>query len=107
MIERTNKRLRLRALVIDDELPEPTAEGRAARALVEELKARGMDVIEAHSAEDGMSVIVSDSALHVILLDWNLAGDKGHAKAKSLLAFVRARNDKIPIFLMAEQHDHD
>ena len=103
MIERTNKRLTLRALVIDDELPEPTAEGRAARALVEELKARGMDVIEAHSAEDGMSVIVSDSALHVILLDWNLAGDKGHAKAKSLLAFVRGRNDKIPIFLMAER----
>jgi arginine decarboxylase len=103
MIQRSIKRIKLRALVVDDELTNLTAEGRATRALVEELQGRGMEVVEAASAEDGMSVIVSDSAIHTILMDWTLGEDKGHARAKALLAFVRSRNDKIPIFLLAER----
>jgi arginine decarboxylase len=103
MIQRSIKRLSMRALVVDDELGTPTAEGRAARALVEELQGRAIEVVEAASAEDGHSVIVSDSAIHAILMDWTLGDDKGHARARSLLKFVRSRNDKIPIFLMAER----
>jgi arginine/lysine/ornithine decarboxylase len=103
MIQRSTKRLHLRALVVDDELTSLTAEGRAARALVHELKGRSMDVVEAASVEDGHSVILSDSALHAILMDWTLGGDHDHANATSLLDFVRSRNDKIPIFLMAER----
>src|SRR5213075_2953879 len=87
MIERSTKRLSLRALVVDDELDRPTAEGRAARALEQELKDRAVDVIEATSAEDGISVVVSDSAIHAILVDWTLGdgdGDgngNGHAES--------------------------
>src|SRR5512136_2435724 len=103
MIQRSIKRLSMRALVVDDELPSPTAEGRAARALVHEMQARGIEVVEATSAEDGASVIVSDSAIHAILMDWTLGDDPQHEKARDLLKSVRARNDKIPIFLMAER----
>jgi arginine decarboxylase len=103
MIQRSIKRIPFRTLVVDDELTSQTAEGRAARALVEELQGRGIEVVQAESAEDGMSVIVSDSAIHAILMDWTLGEDAGHAKATNLLAFVRSRNDKIPIFLMAER----
>jgi len=93
----------MRALVVDDELPNPTAEGRASRALVEELQARAVEVVEATSAADGMSVVLSDSAIHAILVDWTLGDDAGHKKATELLRFVRSRNAKIPIFLMAER----
>ena len=105
MIERSIKRIQLRALMVDDELPTPTAEGHAARALVQELQGRAIDVVQAASAEDGMSVVMSDSAIHALLLDWTLGsnGDKDHQKARALLEFVRSRNDKLPIFLMAEQ----
>jgi len=103
VIQRSTKRLHLRALVVDDELACPTAEGRAARALVQELKGRSMEVVEAESADDGQSVIVSDSALHAILMDWTLGGDHDHGRTTRLLDFVRSRNDKIPIFLMAER----
>ena len=105
MIQRRTKRLGLRALVIDDELTSRTAEGRAARALVQELQERSLEVVEAESAEDGHSVVVSDSALHAILMDWTLGADHDHAAATSLLNFVRSRNDKIPIFLMAERDE--
>ena len=105
MIERSIKRIKMRALMVDDELPTPTAEGHAARALVQELQGRAIDVVEAASAEDGMSVVVSDSAIHALLLDWTLGsnGEHDHEKARALLEFVRSRNDKVPIFLMAER----
>jgi arginine/lysine/ornithine decarboxylase len=105
MIQKTLKRLSLRALIINDELGEPTAEGRATRAVVQELQGRGVDVVEAVSPEDAMSVVVSDSAMHAVLLDWTLGRDQNHTRARRLLEFVRARNDKIPIFLMAERDE--
>src|SRR5204862_3219598 len=43
--------------------------------------------------------------IHAVLLDWTLGDDKKHVKARRLLEFVRSRNDKIPIFLMAERDE--
>lgn len=103
MIGRSIKRLSMRALIVDDELGTATAEGRAARALVQELQGRSIEVVEATSAEDGTSVITSDSAIHAVLIDWTLGDDKDHAHARALLQHLRSRNDKIPIFLMAER----
>ena len=105
MIERSIKRQSFRALMVDDELRNPTAEGRAVRNLVQELKDRSVEVVEATSAEDGLSVIVSDSAIHAILVDWTLGEDKKHTRALNLLKTVRARNEKIPIFLMSERSE--
>jgi arginine decarboxylase len=103
MISRSIKRISLRALIVDDELGTSTAEGRAARALVTEMQGRNIEVIEALSAEDGRAVITSDSAIHALLIDWSLGDDKNHARSRSLIEFVRSRNDKIPIFLLAER----
>jgi hypothetical protein len=65
--------------MVDDEIGEASAAGRAAQALIEELAARDIGVVEAASAEDGNAVISSDSAIHAVLLDWDLDGDKDHA----------------------------
>jgi len=45
MIQRSTKRLSMRALFVDDELGTATSEGRAARTLVDELKERGVEVV--------------------------------------------------------------
>jgi arginine decarboxylase len=50
-------------------------------------------------------VIVSDSAIHAVLVDWTLGNDKNHTRAIELLKFVRSRNDKIPVFLMSERSE--
>jgi lysine decarboxylase/arginine decarboxylase len=60
MIQRRTKRLGLRALVVDDELTSRTAEGRAARALVQELQERALEVVEASRLRMA-TVVVSDS----------------------------------------------
>ena len=107
MLEGKFAPLRMRVLVVDDELTHETAEGRAARALVSDLEARNVEVIQAISAADGMAVVTSDAAIHAVLLDWTLGDDdaKTHDKAKGLLTHIRKRNDRIPIFLMAERRD--
>lgn len=103
MIERKTSRLSMRALVVDDELGTPTAEGRAIRMLVQELQDRSVEIVEATSGEDGTSVITSDSAIHAVLIDWTLGEDDKHEKARAFIQLLRSRNDKIPIFLMAER----
>jgi len=75
MIERRAERIHFKTLIIDDELGLATAGGRALRSLIDELESWEIEVVEAKSAEDGMSVIVSDAALHSILLDWDLGDD--------------------------------
>ena len=103
MIQRSVKRLSMRALVVDDELGSATAEGRASRALVQELQSRGIEVVEAISAEDGTSAISADTAIHAVLVDWTLGDDEDHSRARAFIEFVRSRNDRIPVFLMAER----
>jgi arginine/lysine/ornithine decarboxylase len=95
----------MRALIVDDDLQTTSALGRAVRTLIKELQGRDVEVVEAASFEDGRSVIISDSAIHAILLDWSLGGEaaKAHEKAEHLLEFVRSRNEKVPIFLTAER----
>ncbi|MFL6581943.1 MAG: Orn/Lys/Arg decarboxylase N-terminal domain-containing protein [Burkholderiales bacterium] len=107
MLEGKFAPLRVRVLVIDDELTQDTAEGRAARGLVSGLEVRNLEVVQAASASDGMTVVTSDAAIHCVLMDWTLGDDDAttHEKAKAVLRYIRGRNERIPIFLMAERRD--
>src|SRR4051794_12120362 len=102
MITRSTKRICPRALMIDDELGTATAEGRAVAALVQELTERGLEVVPATSAEDGHSAIVSDSAIHTILIDWTLDGDEDHSPGRGLIQLRPPPNQKGPILLKGE-----
>jgi arginine decarboxylase len=45
--------IRMKVLMVDDELAEQTANGRAARALVQELRDRDVIIVEATSPKPG------------------------------------------------------
>lgn len=106
MIEATGRPLARRVLMVDDELGSPTtAGGRSVRALAEELRARGIEVVEALSFDDGLATIVSDSALHCIFVNWTLGRNdkRSHSEAADLLRALRSRNARVPVFLMADR----
>ena len=106
MIERTTRPLPRRVLMVDDELARPvTAGGRAVRALADELRARGIEVIEAFSFEDGLATATSDAAIHSVFLNWSLGSNdrRTHAQATGVLRAIRSRNARVPIFLMADR----
>jgi len=95
-----------RILIVDSGLAGTTsAAARSVRALVAELGARAIEVVEAFSYEDGLATVVSDAGIHCILLNWSQgqADKTGHEQALELLRAVRARNAKVPIFLMASR----
>jgi len=92
--------------MVDDELAQPTtAGGRAVRALTEELRTRGVEVVEAYSCEDGLANVSSDSGFHCVFVNWTLGKNdrRSHAQATELLRGLRARNGKVPVFLMADR----
>lgn len=96
----------LKALVLDDELAERTACGRAGRALVAELREREVTVIEATTTADAAAIVRSDPSLQAILLDWSIRGDdESHGAVRGLLELIRSRNTRVPVFLMAESGD--
>ncbi|MDD1751743.1 MAG: hypothetical protein LUQ38_01465, partial [Methanotrichaceae archaeon] len=107
MNKRGERLVAIKVLIVDDELNAPTATGRAACDLVEELQSCDVVIVESVSAEDGESIILSDPSIQCILLDWDLGDDAHltHGKAKKLLELIRSRNEKIPIFLIAEPQD--
>jgi len=92
--------------MVDDELAQATtAGGRAVHALGDELHSRGIQVVEALSCEDGMANVVSDSGFHCVFVNWTLGKNdrRSHTEATELLRALRARNAKVPVFLMADR----
>src|SRR5262245_18396213 len=112
MIAGTARPLTRRVLIVDDKLSGTiTAGGRAIRTLVDELRERGIEVVEALSVADGQAHVVSDAALHGVFLSWTIGKENGngrgqsrtHKEATTLLRTLRARNAKVPVFLMADR----
>ncbi len=107
MMQSTGARpLTRRVLVVDNSLAETaSAAGRSVRGLATELRGRNIEVVEALSCEDGLATVVSDSGIHCILLNWTQGENdsKVHELATELLRAVRARNTKVPIFLLASR----
>ncbi len=105
MIERRSRILRHRVLLVDDDLEMSTAAGRAALSLKSELELNGIDVVPGPGAVDGRSLFLADAGLHGVLVDWTLGNDPDapHAAAEDLIAFIRSRNDRIPIFLLTDR----
>jgi arginine decarboxylase len=105
MMQRSSSSVLTRqALVIDSGLANPTtAAARSVRALIAELRKRRIEVIEATSCEDGLATATSDAGIDCILLNWTQGGNaaRNHEEATKLLRAVRARNAKVPVFLMA------
>jgi arginine decarboxylase len=106
MTQQIRRPLTGRVLVVDDELArDTTAGGRSVRALVRELRTRGVEVLEAFSCEDGLATVVSDAALHCVFVNWTLGRDdkRTHEQATEMLRALRARNARVPVFLMADR----
>jgi arginine decarboxylase len=95
-----------RVLVVDKELGgATTVAGRSIRALVEELRRRAIEVVEAFSFTDGLAAVVSDAALHCVFINWGPGAEdpRSRAEAEGLLRNLRRRNPKVPVFLMADR----
>ena len=90
-----------RVLVVHNGMDEVSAAGRATAALVQDLRERGIGVIDAVSQREAEAQIATHALLQAVLVDWELAGAPGHGSARSVIAAVRGRAAQLPVFLLA------
>lgn len=107
MIERTSKVHELRILLVEDRIHQGRAANRASDQLEEELFAQRAFVQRADGLKDGRGQFLSDAGLHALLIPWILGGDSDgeNREALELLRLVRSRNEKIPLFLLADRSE--
>ena len=95
----------LSVLVVDDHLQAASARGRATRARNQSLRALGLRVLEASTAEDGAAAFTAEPGIDALVVEWDLGaplpGEQRQVEA--LLRFVRGRNADVPVFLLAER----
>jgi arginine/lysine/ornithine decarboxylase len=95
--------LKLKVLFVCSDLMSSTAAGRAARALIDDLKEEEVAVIETISASDAMATVGSDTAIQCVVLDWNLPEDDNHDGAMAVLREIRKRSNTLPVFLLSDR----
>lgn len=93
----------LKALFVNSEIHTDNADGRAARALADELRERDVEVVAVSEPEDARLIIESDAAIQAALVDWDLPADKKYGHAIALLGAIRKRNANLPIFVCADR----
>jgi len=94
-------------LVVDDDLKADTAAGRAARAVIGELKDHGLTVIEAATYDDCEMVLRSNPGIGCLMLEWSCHGPDcptdGDARALDIIALGRSRGRELPIFVVTNR----
>ena len=91
----------LKVLLVHDALEDGSTEGRAAEAVVDELYDLDVEVVAAASGEDAGAAVRSDPGIDLVVVDWDLGGEPG--STAGFIAAVRARNEALPIWLMADR----
>ncbi len=92
-------------LVVDDDLKADTAAGRAARAVIGELKDHGLSVIEAATYDDGEMVLNSNPGIGCLMLEWgcNDGSVDCEIRALDIIALARSRGRSLPIFVVTNR----
>ena len=109
MLERHTQVQKPSVLLAYSDIGTDSAGGRACRLLIDEFADRNIETVTAGHFEDARATIVSDASVRAVMIDWSMPNGDGtaadHSAASSLISEVRARNDRIPIFLLTER-DH-
>ncbi|MEN6443996.1 MAG: Orn/Lys/Arg decarboxylase N-terminal domain-containing protein [Methanoregula sp.] len=94
----------LNVAVVDDVHQTDTPQGRAIQRIIDGLREFGIKVGAVASPDDARAAYSALAEIDCILINWNVGGDSParYQTIESLIDEIRARNEKIPIFLMGE-----
>ncbi len=92
-----------RVLVVHNGMDSMTAPGRATTALVQDLRDRDIEVVDAVSQGEAEAQIATHSLLQAVMVDWEFAGGADHEAARQVIATVRAHTSNLPVFLLASR----
>lgn len=91
------------ALLIASTPDKRTVFGRALDQLISDVEERAISVLVSESLDDATAILQSDPAIQCVLLSWELDRSEGHAACIELLATLRRRNTRVPVFLLSDR----
>lgn len=93
-------------VVIDNDLDARNATARALGEIMGKLEEKQFSIAKAYTGPDGLAIFLSHTLCCAILIDWSFAesADTREAHPSSVIKGIRARNDKIPIFIITGRH---
>ncbi|MFD1217835.1 Orn/Lys/Arg family decarboxylase [Microbulbifer celer] len=103
MSEPSRRPLGMLALLASEDTAKPDADGAATRRLQSALEQLQIQVVVAASAEDTITLLRSNPAIQCLLLSWGLPGTNATRGALEVLAELRARNEQLPVFMLADR----
>ena len=92
-------------IIASEKYGDGSASDKAMRRLREAINEYGYETTMATTPEDGLAIVVSDPGFGCVFLDWDLPGGSHFSEhaAENIIKSIRARNKKLPIFLIAEK----
>ena len=91
------------ALLVSTAPDKRTVFGRALNQLLADVEERAISVLVSESLADANSILHSDPAVQCVLLSWEMDRSEGHEECIQLLAKLRERNTRVPVFLISDR----
>lgn len=79
--------------------------GRLVRKLQDQLAQLDVASLIADSSRDAILMLESDTEIQALLLDWDMEDKMSHQPAINVIKALRARNDKMPLFLFTSREN--
>ncbi|MGV8920876.1 MAG: Orn/Lys/Arg decarboxylase N-terminal domain-containing protein [Pseudomonas sp.] len=76
---------------------------RSLTKLIEDMEGRGINVLTTEGFDDAVSIVRSDSAIQCLLVNWDCDRSEGKGACINLLNELRARNTRVPVFLLSDR----
>ncbi|TLM78780.1 arginine decarboxylase [Microbulbifer harenosus] len=90
-------------LLASEDINADSAAGVAARRLQKELEKRQVKLITADTVEDTSALLAAYPGIQCLLLSWEIPGKNTAHGALEILGELRARNERLPVFLLADR----
>ena len=91
------------ALLVSSAPDKRTVFGRALNQLISDVEERAISILVSESLADATSILHSDPAVQCVLLSWEMDTSDDHHECIKLLADLRERNTRVPVFLISDR----
>ena len=91
------------ALLVSSAPDKRTVFGRALNQLISDVEERAISILVSESLADATSILHSDPAVQCVLLSWEMDTSADHHACIKLLADLRERNTRVPVFLISDR----
>ena len=95
------------ALLVAEVPDTHTIFGRSLSHLIEDMEGRSISILTSETFRDAATIVRTDPAVQCLLINWDMDKSEGKQACIDLLHELRARNTRVPVFLVTDRSTAD